>query len=125
MGSRSNLAVDFGNDEAGKPQRVYLYSHWDGEDIAVHLRDAAKEGRRLDDPQYFARILFDKMVGKRQGEETGYGISPVVCDNSYRILVADCDSGVIFAEDDPTCRWTFAEFAALTNEAATAAMERA
>lgn len=125
MGDRSNVAIDFGKDESGKPQRVYLYSHWDGKEIALALRDSIKAGRRLDDPQYFARILFDRMIGKHQGEETGYGISPFVCDNSYRILVVDCDARCVVAEDNDAQRWSFSAFADFSDEEVMQAMDRA
>jgi hypothetical protein len=110
MGDRSNIAVDFG----GK-RKVYLYSHWDGRDIALSLRDVLRAGKRLDDAQYFTRILFDKIVGKSQGSETGYGISPFICDNEHAVLVVDIGSRMVYQEGDVTKNWTFSDYAVMSD----------
>lgn len=126
MGSRSNIAIHFGNDDHGQPQRVYLYSHWDGEAIAKHLRDACKAGARLNDAQYFARIVFQRMLGTDKGE-SGYGISPGICDNQYKVLVVNCDQDRVTVEDGEGNvvdgrEWTLGAFGELDDGAAVAAM---
>lgn len=87
MGDRSNIKVVYPSGNA-----VYLYGHWLGEDNVRIVQEALEEGRRLNDPAYFTRILFSKMLKEGDPEltgETGFGISDRIEDNSYPIAVVD------------------------------------
>jgi hypothetical protein len=88
MGDRSNIKVVYPSGNA-----VYLYGHWMGEDNRRIVVEALKEGRRLDDPAYFTRILFSKMLANWDNQvltgESGFGISDFVQDNEYPIAVVD------------------------------------
>lgn len=73
MGSRTQIRIRFNN---GTPD-VYLYSHWKSYmmlDILKESLEFAKQQRRLNDPEYLARIVFDKMKGDDINSSTGYGI---------------------------------------------------
>jgi hypothetical protein len=85
MGDRSQIAISH------RGQKIYLYSHCGGTQIFVALRDCINAGRRLQDAEYFARILFAKM-GAGQPGEAGYGIGcEAHADIEHVIPVVDCD----------------------------------
>lgn len=126
MGNRSNIAIHYGTRKVGKeeiPQRVYIYSHWMGTDIAICLRDAcaSREGKnRFGDEAYFARIVFDRVIGDDQGGETGFGLAPFETDNEHPVLVTD--SLHVWIEGREGARVTCEEFGRFTNEQAVAFM---
>lgn len=78
MGDRRNVELTY---DGGK--RIYLYTHWDGTLLPFTVAEAldSLEGRsRWDDDAYLARIIFEHMIRKGESKETGYGISPDICD---------------------------------------------
>ena len=88
MGDRANVYIHEG-DWPG----VYLYTHWDGTELAQTVLQALASNagqHRLGDAPYLARIIFDAMVGEDQGGEGGYGISARLTDNEHPIIVIDC-----------------------------------
>lgn len=85
MGDRSNIVLKF-----SQTHRIFLYSHSTGPRIVGVVHKALNEGRsRWDDPSYFARIVFDRLIGADQGSLTGFGMSPELTDNEYDLLVLD------------------------------------
>ena len=50
-----------------------------------------KRNQRWDDEPYLTRIIFSEMIKDNIEDETGYGISTYICDNSYPILVVDTE----------------------------------
>jgi hypothetical protein len=131
MGDRSNIAIHYGSRKVGKeeiPQRVYIYTHWMGTDIAIRLRDAcaSKEGRnRFGDEFYFARIIFDRVVGDDQGGELGFGLGPTIGDNEHNVLVTDSTHVWVETEGGTEVgqKVSCVEFGTYTNEQAVAFME--
>lgn len=120
MGSRGNIFVIDGVDEAGNYQGVYLYSHWQGSELPEILASAldSRQGRsRWNDAQYLARIIFCRMLAEDTDGETGFGISSRLRDNSCPVVVVDCDSQRIWYAEEGTERqqrregagWTFHE----------------
>ena len=84
MGDRGNIGIRQPHEEVS----IYLYTHWGGSEVchvlAEGLRKCAEE-RRLDDPSYATRIIFDTLTGLTGGS-TGYGISVgSPCDNEHEI----------------------------------------
>ena len=104
MGARSNVCVrskDYSHE-------IYLYSHWDGSDLALILREALARGKdRWTDPPYLTRIIFSEMIRNEVNELTGYGISNYLTDNEYNILYVDTDSQTVSVGDEV---FTFEEF---------------
>jgi hypothetical protein len=94
MGNRGNIVV------RGSGSQVFLYTHWQGYEVPGLARIALAKRQRWDDPQYLARIIFDTMTHGRHGEETGFGITSVICDNGYPLLIVDCDKQQVFLEGD-------------------------
>jgi hypothetical protein len=93
MGDRANICIQYG--DADERRRVFFYSHWGGSDLPVVLQRALRRKQRWDDPPYLARIVFCEMVKGHEDKETGYVISPKICDNSDPILVVDTENKTI------------------------------
>ena len=64
MGDRNNIVVHQPHYEGQEPkQPLYLYSHWHGRHINEVVADAIElAGGRVNDPDYFTRILFCELV---------------------------------------------------------------
>lgn len=123
MGERANI-VCLQNGGEGAP--LYLYTHWGGHDLPVLLQRALEAGRkRWGDEQYLTRILFSHLVGDRWAEETGFGLTTYLCDNSYPLLVVDASCKRVAVAENPKALpkglsdesvetfWTFDGFCAL------------
>lgn len=94
MGDRGNIAVQDGG------KRVYFYSHWRGSELPAVVQKALKREKRWNDGTYLARIIFDTLTEGQQGSETGAGIGTSIGDNSYPIVVVDCDTMKVRFEDE-------------------------
>jgi len=91
MGDRANIAIRQSDDT-----RVYLYTHWGGHDLPFVLRKALSKRMRWNDPAYLARIIFCQLVNGHEEQETGFGISTMICDNDcYPILLVDSENQTI------------------------------
>lgn len=125
MGDRGNIYVvnDVDPLNSSKTIGVYLYGHWSGSNLPEILANGLEHGQsRWGDVQYLTRILFDTLTG-REGGETGYGISCVIGDNEYPILVVDDRTQVVRVMREGTEResaslagWTYPEFIDLVKE---------
>jgi hypothetical protein len=74
MGDRNNVKITYHTGES-----LYLYTHWTGSELREVVERAVKSTSRLDDEQYFARVVFCAMLGDNLQDwrgETGFGISP-------------------------------------------------
>lgn len=77
---------------------VYLYTHWGSESLLETVKEAVRDGRRLNDPEYFTRILFEKMIDAEdaRGSETGFGIGTSEhSDLEYPAIKVDLERGII------------------------------
>lgn len=73
---------------------VFLYTHWGSETLVQVVKDTIKQGWRLNDPEYFARILFEKMIDAEdaRGTETGFGIGTSAhSDLEYPPILISCE----------------------------------
>jgi len=93
MGDRGNIVI---RDQGGE---VFFYTHWGGRNRKETLREALAKQLRWDDGAYLARIIFCAMVKGQEDEETGFGISTYMCDNSYPLLVVDVDEQNVYERD--------------------------
>ncbi len=67
MGARAQVKIE----DTG----VFLYTHWGSKEIVEDVRTVIRRGKRLNDPEYLARIVFDQMTLGEQGSDIGAGIS--------------------------------------------------
>jgi len=118
MGDRANVyVVQHGNESSGKG--VYLYTHYDGEDLPKILQKALKRGKdRWDDEPYLTRIIFNEMTCDNEMDLTGFGISTYLTDNEHDILVVDVDKqsvGYAKEGEEPKCykHYSFDKFITL------------
>ncbi len=79
-------------------ENVWLYTHWDGSQLIETVRAALSKKWRWDDPEYLARIIFDEMVGKNQGKETGFGISSGGSGDVDLIVSVNCKQQTVEAK---------------------------
>lgn len=86
MGERANIVMKTGDS------RIYFYTHWDGYELPSIAQEGLRAGKpRWQDAPYLSRIIFCHLVKGDEMEETGYGISMGICDNSFPLLVIDTD----------------------------------
>jgi hypothetical protein len=134
MGSRCNFVIAHKStrdaktlDEVLAQDPIVLYSHWGGGQAGADLAAALKKAKpRWDDEGYGARILVSQIIGSGWDSETGYGLYVgELVDNSYPVPVIDFAEKVVRIPERRSGKseWTFAEFAALTPDQATAAIK--
>jgi len=80
---------------------VVLYTHWTGHSLPETLRVALAKKWRWNDHAYLTRIIFDTMTAGQHDEETGFGISTGLPDNSYALLVVDPDNRRVLVRAAP------------------------
>lgn len=100
MGMRAQVLIE----DTG----VYLYTHWGSETLVNVVKDTVRQGWRLNDPEYFTRILFEKMIDNEdaRGTETGFGIGTTEhSDLEYPSIKVNCKKGIIKYVDDE--HWEF------------------
>lgn len=103
MGDRANIEMK----EEGQPS-IFFYTHWAGTELPQTLQDALKRGAdRWDDSPYLGRIIFCELVKDAINQDTGYGISPYICDGENRVLEVDSSKQTVTHKDKV---WTFKEF---------------
>lgn len=108
MGDRRQIV--FGN--------LYFYTHNDGYDLGIKLRDAIKVAKpRWDDASYCFRIILGELLHRYLDQETGAGLSFVYQDSDYKNkdFNVDIASNSITILNGPLL-WSFDEFSNLTNE---------
>lgn len=89
MGERGNVCV------IDDKKKVYLYTHWRAHELPTVVQSALAKKWRWDDGSYLARIIFDMMIGKEQGKETGFGISTTPADDAWRVVEVNCDDQTV------------------------------
>lgn len=101
MGDRANIyVVDRPKAAADDTETtgIYLYNHYYGDEWVEELRQALAlpiARRRWTDPQYLTKIVADYLFRNLRDEETGGGISTMLCDNSYPITILDLTTGTV------------------------------
>jgi hypothetical protein len=109
MGDRANIKMVY-QDKS----KVYFYTHWAGSELPETLKAALIRGKgRWTDEPYLARIIFSEMIQNEVMSETGYGISPYLCDNEHNILSVNCATQMVSIEDESNnikMSYSFMEF---------------
>lgn len=109
MGCRGQIAVQQGNG------RVYLYTHWTGDQVEEVLRSALRRSvGRWDVDEYITRIIFCELVKGDENGLTGYGIGLAQHgDTEYPIPVLNTETQTISFENlcgEERAEITVAEF---------------
>ena len=74
MGDRAVMGIEFVNG-----QRIFLYSHWGGEDAKIAFRrglDRTRRAGRLTDEAYGARLIIQEYTRGGENGDLGLGVSP-------------------------------------------------
>jgi hypothetical protein len=106
MGSRAQVKIQ----DTG----VFLYTHWGASEIVEDVRTAIKRGKRLNDPGYLTRIIFDQMTLGQQGDDTGAGIGTQEAGDIEKLVTVDIERKAITIKDvysGSTRTLSFTEFA--------------
>lgn len=93
MGDRGNIVV---RSSQNNTDDVWFYTHWSGSEIGEVVQRALAKKWRWGDTSYLARIIFDELTDGNHGDESGFGISTQIQDNSHPILVVDDDKQRVF-----------------------------
>lgn len=104
MGARGHIYV---NTITGGG--VYLYTHWQGNEVNEILANALDRGRsRWGDPRYLARIIFSEMIKDDVMGTRGYGIDTILSDdNEYPVPFVYTQFRQVMLGLDT---WSFEEF---------------
>jgi hypothetical protein len=106
MGARAQVKIE----DTG----VFLYTHWGSRDIVEDVRTVIRRGKRLSDPEYLARIVFDQMTLGRQGQDTGAGIGASQHGDIDVLVTIDTTKRTVRVDDiweKTSTTQTFQEFA--------------
>lgn len=105
MGARANIIIN---------TEICLYSHWDGENLAIILQDALDRGKeRWNDVSYLTRIIFCEMIKNNVMSTTGYGISTHIEDNDYPFIWVDIDTNTVYISDR---KFSFEEYVNMSKD---------
>ncbi len=70
---------------------VYLYTHWEADELPDIVKRGLAKKWRWDNGCYLAHIIFDEMVGiKGHGQETGFGICTTQHHDIECLITVDC-----------------------------------
>ena len=115
MGARAQVKIE----DTG----VFLYTHWGSGDfgprylddrVVEDVRTIIRRGKRLSDPEYLARIVFDQMTLGRQGQDTGAGIGATQHGDIDILVTIDTTKRTVRVDDiweKTSTTQTFQEFA--------------
>jgi len=87
MGTRAQVFM--------KDTGVYLYQHWDGDDLFQKVKNAIAKKWRWDDEEYLTRIIFCEMVKDNIDGETGYGIGNSQHGDIEYLVTVDCKNQTV------------------------------
>ena len=94
MGSRGQVYI---KDEG--VEGVYLYTHWNADELSGVVKRALAKRWRWDDSEYLARIIFDEMIGQHQGEQVGFGVGTTEHGDIKKLIIVDCWKKRVTVED--------------------------
>lgn len=108
MGNRANFYTHNGIESG-----IYIYTHWNGDELPAILRKTLVENKNLwDDEQYFNGVLFNNLY--QQDKSSGF--SAAIGDGDDRILDIDFSNQlIIFSESYNIKNQSFSEFIEVTN----------
>lgn len=104
MGDRAQVYIE--------DEKVYLYTHWEGNRLPEIVGNALARKQRWDDPEYLARIIFSGMTKKDIAGEVGYGIGTTKHKDIWRLIIVNCEEQIVRVDDNGKLgkKETFQEF---------------
>jgi hypothetical protein len=110
MATSANVYVHEGTE-----QGVYLYQHWDGDQLPETVAASLRRGKeRWSDATYLRRIIFSEMIRDHLLDLTGYGISAFAENDNGLIVDVDTKAATVslvgFSDKPET--YSFAKFSA-------------
>jgi hypothetical protein len=99
MGNCAVIKVYQNLSRRDKNPPVFLYTHWNGDEIYGYLKRALSRRERWDDVSYLTRMIFCEMVKGCEADSTGYGISTFQPDSDHTILGVDTVKQEVSFED--------------------------
>jgi hypothetical protein len=108
-----NRQINFGG--------LWFYTHWNGWQLGIKLRDAIKVAKpRWDDAPYCFRIILGELLKEYVGKETGAGLDFNYQESDYknRDFQVDIKSNslLITEPDGGPFLWSFSQFIELSDE---------
>lgn len=105
----------------GGKEGVVLYTHSEGQELALVVKKALSKKVRWDDAAYLGRIIFCQMVKGKEEEDFGFGLSNEVFESRRPIIVIDAEKQEIsfcypntfdqcLIEEAIFVKWTFEEY---------------
>ncbi len=91
MGARAQVKIQ----DTG----VFLYTHWGAGEIQEDVRTVIRRGKRLNDPEYLARIIFDQMTLGQQGQDIGAGIGTQEAGDIEVLVTVDTERKLVTVKD--------------------------
>jgi len=74
---------------------VFLYQHYDGDQLLKTVKKAIRKKQRWNDFEYLCRIIFSEMIKDYINDETGYGIGTNVHSDLDYLIVVDLKTQTI------------------------------
>lgn len=74
---------------------IYLYQHYDGDNLYKTVCNAISRKARWDDPEYLTRIIFSEMIKDHIDDTTGYGIGTSQHGDIEYLVEVDIDNQTI------------------------------
>jgi hypothetical protein len=87
MGTRGQVHI--------KDTDIYLYQHFDAYNLPEKIRKVIEEGKRLDDPEYLARIIFYEMIKDYKDQYAGFGIGSTQHDDIEYLVEINCAEEIV------------------------------
>jgi hypothetical protein len=91
MGTRAQVLI--------KDTGIYLYQHYDGNELFDIVKRAIAKKMRWEDTEYLTRIIFSEMIKDNIAGETGYGIGNAQHGDIEFLVIVDTKKQTITEQD--------------------------
>ena len=105
MGDRGQVHIKMPDWDAQTDTRrmedgEWLYTHWGASNLPTVGAEGLAQGEpRWGDPEYLARIIFERMLEDASSMETGYGIGTERHGDVWRVVEIDTEMKEVIVRD--------------------------
>jgi hypothetical protein len=121
MSDTGNVFVVNHQGILGSKEGVVLYTHSEGQELALVVKKVLSKRVRWDDAAYLGRIIFCQMIKGKEEEDFGFGITNEVFDAKRPIILIDVENQEIsfcypntfdecLVEESVFVKWKFEEY---------------